>query len=548
MTDEAREVATSEVSTGVPLSQRATWFLLLLPLSWFLWTGARGIDYGEHWDEAFQVRLVQRSIAEETLLPGWYNYPSVSYWLALSALSPEVLATDYSEIGTRGPLGVGEQVKGLAPIQEELTAVTRDPGFLLRMRTVFLWTSALVILGVFCAARRRSGPWESLFAAGLVATSWELAYHARWVAPDAILAALVALFLAALLRAHEGKTSLVWLGVLAGLAMGTKYTAGLLLLPLLLLWWRTAPERQPRRLLGALAACVGSFLVVTPGALLQPVRFWRDVAFEHFHYSEAGHYGFGVDAGLEHLTLMLRWIGTDLGSPYAPWALLVTFLALIGAVSSWRRDRLEAALVLLVPVAWVLFFATQKVLFVRNLLPLAPFLALLAARGVSFLSQSLPDRARALPAALSVCILVVNGAWLHEASESILARKTSSQDLPAELLGWLESELGDRTVFLSEPLARELHTKLGGSLPEGCVVSTDTSTDLAAFRPAEVALNAFPGDPAGTLQSNLPGCLVASFGPQEVNWEWYTTWREPRIVVIKRSFLEPLQKKQPSDH
>jgi len=546
MTDEAREAATPDASPGVPLDRRATWLLLLIPLSWFLWTGARGIDYGKHWDEGFQVQLVQRSITEETLLPGWYNYSSMSYWLALSALTPEVLAADWSGIKTKGPLGVGEPVRGFAPLQEELIRATQEPGFLLRMRTVFLFVSALVILGVFCAARRRSGPWESLFAAGLVATSWELAYHARWVAPDAILAALVALFIAALLRAHEEKTSLVWVGVLAGFATGTKYTAGLLLLPLLLLWWRSAPERQPRRLVSALAAFVGAFLVTTPGALLQPVRFWRDVAFERFHYS-TGHYGFGVDTGLEHLSLMLRWIGAELGSPHAPVALLVTFLALVGAVSSWRRDRLETALVLIVPVTWVLFFDTQKVLFVRNLLPIAPFLALLAARGTGFLAKSLPDRARALPAALGVCLLVMNGAWLYKTSESIRARKTDSQDLPAELLSWLEDERGDRTVFLSEPLARELHTKLGGSLPEGCVVSMDTSTDLAAFRPAEVALNAFPGDPTGTLQSNLPGCLVASFGPQEVNWEWYTTWREPRIVVIERSFLGPLRKETPAD-
>ncbi len=321
MTDEAREATGALGSKGIPLSDRAVWLLFLLPLTWFLWTGARGIDYGEHWDEGFQVQLVQRSVAEETLLPGWYNYPSVSYWLALASLSPEALAADYSEIHTRGPLGVGEPVKGLAPIKEQLKEATLAPGFLLRMRGVFLSVSALVILGVFLAAHRRGGPWESLFAAGLVATSWEVAYHARWIAPDMILTALVALYIAALLRVHEGKGCLISCALLAGLATGTKYTAGILLLPVLLLWWRTTPERQPRRLAGTLAAFAGAFLVSTPGAVLQPIRFWRDVAFERFHYS-VGHYGFGVDAGIEHLGLMLRWIGAELGSPHAPLALV----------------------------------------------------------------------------------------------------------------------------------------------------------------------------------------------------------------------------------
>ena len=545
MTDEAREATGALGSKGIPLSDRATWLLFLLPLTWFLWTGVRGIDYGEHWDEGFQVQLTQRAVAEETLLPGWYNYPSVTYWLALASLSPEALSADYSEVHTRGPLGVGEPVKGLASIKEELTQAIQAPGFLLRMRGVFLFVSALTVLGVFLAARRRAGPWESLFAAGLVATSWEVAYHARWVAPDMILTALVALCIAAILRAHEGKGCLISVAVLAGLATGTKYTAGLLLLPLLLLWWRTPPERNPRRLAGALAAFCGAFLVSTPGAVLQPIRFWRDIAFERFHYS-VGHYGFGVDSGFEHLGLMLQWIGVSLSSPYAPLALLVTFLALVGAVSSWRRDRLEAVLLLLVPVIWVLFFATQKVLFVRNLLPVAPFIALFAARGLTNIASSLPDRARALPGLLGACVLILNGAWMWDASASIRERQEASRDDLGELQRWLETERGERSVYFSEPLARELYAKLGVQ-PDWLIVDQKAPADLAAFRPAEVAVGAFPGDPTGTLKSNLPGCLVASFGPREVNWEWYTTWREPRIVVIERPFLEPLQRKSGSD-
>ena len=73
-----------------------------------------------------------------------------------------------------------------------------------------------------------------------------------------ILTAVVALYTAALLRAYEGKGCLILLAVLAGLATGTKYTAGLLLLPLLLLWWRTPPERDPKRLAGALASFIAA--------------------------------------------------------------------------------------------------------------------------------------------------------------------------------------------------------------------------------------------------------------------------------------------------
>jgi hypothetical protein len=195
----------------------------------------------------------------------------------------------------------------------------------------------------------------------------------------------------------------------------------------------------------------------------------------------------------------------------------------------------------------VLFFATQKVLFVRNLLPVAPFIAIFAARGLTSFAWSLPDRARALPGLLGACVLILNGAWMWDASASIRERQAASRDDLGELQRWLETERGERSVFFSEPLARELYAKLGAQ-PDWLIVDQAAPADLAAFRPAEVAVGAFPGDPSGTLKSNLPGSLVVSFCPREVNWEWYTTWREPRIVVIERSFLEPLQRKsEPAD-
>jgi len=540
------DAANSDATSGGTLSARATWLLFLIPLGWFLWSGARGIDFGNHWDEEIQLSLVQESIDDETFLPGWYNYSSISYWLALAALTPELVTSDLSGLDPLNPReSVAAPTPGLRPVQDRLIEATKDPDFLLRTRGVFLCVSSLMLLGVFLASRAKGGPWEALFAAGLLATSFELSYHARWIAPDCILAAFVALFLATLIRLPSGRCNLVCLGLIAGLATGTKYTGGLLLLPIFITWWRQVPERQPRQLARALGAFACTFLITTPGALLQPVRFWRDVAHESSHYS-LHHHGFTVEGGLDHLGLNLQWLSMDLGSPYTVLALFISFLTLIGVVSSWRHDRFEAALLLVIPLAWLLFFSSRNVLFVRNLLPIAPFFALFAGRGLSFFANSLPERARPVAAALGACVLVVNGAFAWSASESIRSRGTS--DPVVELLTWLETERGDRTVYISEPVARELYALQGGSLPEGCHSTLDSPADLAAFRPGEIALDAETRkerSKAGNLLSNVPGCLEASFGPREVNWEWYTTWQEPRIVVIERAFLETLQRSKP---
>ena len=159
--------------------------------------------------------------------------------------------------------------------------------------------------------------------------------------------------------------------------------------------------------------------MIAEGALLQPVRFWRDVAHESSHYN-LHHYGFTVEGGLDHLSLNLQWLSMDLGSPYIGLALFISFLTLIGIVSSWRSDRFEAALLLVVPIAWLLFFSSRNVLFVRNLLPIAPFFALYAGRGLSFIARSLPNHLRPIAALFGACVLVFNGAYAWSASESII--------------------------------------------------------------------------------------------------------------------------------
>ena len=109
MADAAKDSEGAPNPKRIVLSDRAAWLLLLIPVALFLWTGARGIDFGEHWDEGFQVEIVQDAIANETLLPGWYNYPSTSFALSIASLAPELLSLDLSGMQTKNPRGIGER-------------------------------------------------------------------------------------------------------------------------------------------------------------------------------------------------------------------------------------------------------------------------------------------------------------------------------------------------------------------------------------------------------------------------------------------------------
>src|SRR5438067_11304255 len=73
----------------------------LLPLSFLIATGLWGIDFGYHWDEVFHSDAVIRSLDRGRPLPGWYLYPSVSYWLNLAGTVPDAAHAWLS--GARGP-------------------------------------------------------------------------------------------------------------------------------------------------------------------------------------------------------------------------------------------------------------------------------------------------------------------------------------------------------------------------------------------------------------------------------------------------------------
>lgn len=506
----------------------------------FVATGVRGLDFGRHWDEGLLIEDVRGAVRSETLLPGRYQYPSVSFWLTLAPLVPRVAADPPS---TR---------KELAALQVELDGELADPSYRPRARLGFLLASALAVLAAALGARALGGRrGEAAAAAAIAAGSWQFAYHARWMAPDAVMAALGGLATAAALaacrpRRPEGSLRGAWAAaVLAGLACGAKYTGGIFLFPALIAAQAAAGRPGAWRRAGRLAAAVGlfaaAFLATTPGALLQPFQFFRDVRFEIRHYA-TGHWGYTVEPGLGHLAKIARYVGLDLGSEVPPLAAGLALAALAGAaLVLWRtallRDgRARAAALLAVPLLLTPYLASQRVLFVRNLLPLHFFLAVLAPRGAVLAAEALAGRApraaraaRLLPWALAVIALVAGTATLVPAAESI-ARRSPERTL-ADLAHWLETHPG-RRVAITARLAARL-AQAGHPVPPGSILPPETGR--TPWKGGELDGVVMLPEDAGSvfhLPSNRPGSIERWFGPREVDLEWYWTWPEPHPVLV----------------
>lgn len=534
MSDEAEPRFEVEI-TGEAPPPRCPWsrrtakgLALLVPLLLFLWLGERGLDFGRHWDETLRWQSIRTAVQEETLLPDTFNYPSMSFWVSALALAPEVASG----------VEIGKQKRGV--FLEELASFTGTEEYHLRLRRCFLWLSALSLFWVWLAMLSWRGRWdEALLAASLLGLSWEVGYHARWAAPDVLMMMFSALCVMALLRALEvpERRRWLWLGALAaGLATGTKYNAGLLLLPLLGVGWATDRGRSLRERLVTsaqlFATFSATFLVTTPGAVLRPLVFLQNVRFEMRHYGELGHYGFTVGAGRDHLSRILEYVATVLPSPYLVPSLAVTLLVLVGVGVVLRESRGKALLLVGVPLLYVAYVSTQRVMFVRNLLFLAPFGAVLAARGAGALADLVPGTRwrRVVGAAVGV-LLLSNLYFGVAAAETIRDRKSDRFVLE---LGEYLAGRRDARYFVTPQIAQRLKGA-GVELPASVVTEVGEAAGCDYFVGWRHELR-----PVETWPGLMKGGFVRVFGPSEVNLEYYATWPEPHVVVLESDVARSL--------
>jgi 4-amino-4-deoxy-L-arabinose transferase-like glycosyltransferase len=496
----------------------ALWLSLGLPLLFFLWVGERGLDFGKHWDETLRWQSARHAIQEETLLPDSYKYPSVSFWVSMLALAPD--AAEGASIGN----------KRRATYLEGLARVTRTETYHLRLRSCFLWLSSLSLIWIWWLIWRWRRRWpEALLGALALGLSWEVGYHSRWAAPDLLMMQFSVLCLVGLLGALGDERRRRWLvlaAIAAGLATGTKYNGGLLLLPVMILGaiagsrtgWRTAL----RRVAGLIGIFAVTFLATTPGAVLSPLLFLHDVRYEMRHYATLGHYGFTVDAGWSHFVSNVRYLVTTGPSHFATISVAMSLLCLVGAVALVRESRSKALLLIGLPLVYLAYMSNQRVMFVRNLLFLAPFAAILFARGVG----AIWDAARAAKARLALAatvggMLLVNAVWAVHAADSIRDRR--SDRFLVELGEYLSTH-PETSFFVSPQVASKL-AAAGVETGNNVITKVGQPAEYVVVYPTELRkVELWPGV--------IPGEIEEQFGPRDVNFEYYATWPEPRILVL----------------
>lgn len=472
----------------------------------FLVVALTGVDFGHHWDEPYLMQSVATSAETGRLLPLTYNYPSGAYWLAVIASLPD---------------------------WGDPSALTGDAA-LIRVRVAFIGLYALgLVLTFMLTATLTERRWVALLAATLLAGSWEYGYHARWVAPEGvvIVTALTTVYLSVQALKTERRAWLYAAAIAGGFTVGSKYNAGLfaLTVPLSAGWliFRDGAGRKGFRFLrlcGVLALIgLASFLLTTPGVLLDTAQFLDNVREEITHYSQMGHHNHTVTPGFEHLGLNLLYLGAVTFSPAS--ALLAWIVALISAfglilTAAGKIPRVRPALasvVWVLPLVYLLYMSLQRVMIVRNLMILLPFMAIFAALGVHAVVTW--RRQAGYAAAGMLGIIALSGlAWGFNAAQTV-AERGSLPDDAADVRAYI-ADHPDTTFCVSSALSADFSANTFGA------------PNLRYFERVDYVIYASEEVYSLGVQANRPD-LYRVFGAREVNWDYYPDWAgDPRYVMI----------------
>ncbi|HEX7289769.1 MAG TPA: glycosyltransferase family 39 protein [Conexibacter sp.] len=390
--------------------------VLLAALALRLWGIRHGLPFSYNIDEEGHFVPVAVRFFAEGLNPGYFLNPP-GYTELLYAL--------YA-VWFRG----GEAVRqAYASDPTEVFVLARVAVALLG--TIAVWLLHMVGARLF---DRRVG----LLAAALGAVAFLPVFYGHLALNDvpAMAPATLALLGAALVLRGGGTRAALLGGAGVGLAAGTKYTAGIALLPLLTAIALAARDRREplaRALLSPAAAACGAalagFLVANPYALLDFDAFHAGVARQRTLTSgeELAKLGLTQSNGVVYYLWSLTW-----GLGWIP-----ALAALGGALRLLARDRASALVLLPAPLLYVLYMGLQERYFGRWLLPVLPIVVLLAAYGGLALARAVGTRAPrlALPAAALVAVALLAQGLVHSVHvDRVLARTDTRNSARAWLL------------------------------------------------------------------------------------------------------------------
>lgn len=342
-------------------------------------------------------------------------------------------------------------------------------------RAISALTDTLTILVTFLLARQLFHPWAGVLAAAFAAFAVLHIQNAHFGTVDSPLAlfSILALWLLARYSESQRLHDTLLAGVSMGLAVGSKATAVLLIVPLLVAhldfrgWSQLPVMKEPATFLISVAASLLAFGMTNPYAILDPIPFLTSVFVQLQVTSGRVDWPFTRQFGgtipiIYYVGQQARWL---LGLP-------LTLAAYSGLVWAARRAAAARSRPLFVTLAWVtamlLTVGVKHAKFPRYLLPLTP---VLFCCGAGMLTA--PQRNRLRSGSLAALAAVVLGFSAVYAFGFVQVYETPHPWVAAS--EWIYRDLPPGTRIVSEvwddPLPLDLILNGRGYLREQSVTS-----------------------------------------------------------------------------
>ncbi len=312
---------------------------------------------------------------------------------------------------------------------------------LARAASAFLGALAVALTAI-AGARLFDDRRIGLLAGALLAVAFLPTHYSHFALNDApTLAPLAAALIGIAGIYRTGRTrEYVLAGLGLGVAIATKYTAGIVLVTLIAAAFASpVAHARVRNLAFAIALMCAGFVAANPYALLDHQAF-RDGLEKQTETAgeEGGKLGLANTNGWTYYLSTFTW---GLG-----W--LPSLFALGGLGALFARHRRLALLLAPAPILLFLYLGQQSRFFARWMLPIYPILCILAAYGAIALASRLRARPTLAIAGLSA-LLLLQGLVFSVHNDLVLAKDDTRQ----VARDWMVQNIPSGSKIVVEPIA-----------------------------------------------------------------------------------------------